>query len=206
LDCETLPHDGTSFLKIDSSIDCNSTDYKKFQLVASCFVVLYQSIPPLWWILLWCKRSRLNPPTGGDDRLAQFVRDRDSDLSKLRFLFGTYSPKFYYFECIEMYRRIFFIGILPLVSSNSLRRASLGFVVALGWFLLFREVGPFSRRSTNLVAYVAQLSIMLTYGAALAIEAQLSRGVPPLVFGTMLVSLPIRPPATSMISSLEQSR
>jgi len=43
------------------------------------------SIPPIWFLLLYRKRQRLNPPTT-DKILARYVRSHDQHLAPLRFL------------------------------------------------------------------------------------------------------------------------
>jgi len=214
LDCQTLPDPvGASFLRIDSKIDCNDLKYKQFRVAVVLFVAVYQAIPPLWLLLLHRKQRELNPPTS-DKRLAMFVRDHDPKLNTLRFLFGEYNPvsgieydcfspllvmnqcseldvwcaqAHYYFETIEMWRRIFFIGIVPLLSTKAVRRSAIGFFCSLLSYIFYREVEPFQRRSTNVVAYVAQFSILMTYGAALVIETDLSHGMSDGVLGTILV-------------------
>jgi len=45
---------------------------------------------------------------------------------------------------------------------------------------------PFHRQATNLLVYVAQYTILMTYGAALAIETDISNGLDDLTFGLIL--------------------
>lgn len=48
-------------LRVDTSVDCDSTAYKNF-LIANCMlIVIYQSIPLVWFCLLWRVRHLLNP-------------------------------------------------------------------------------------------------------------------------------------------------
>ena len=61
LDCVVMPHDGTSFLKVDSDIDCKSSSYRTFQALVCCFVVIYQGIPFVWFLLLRRVRDKLDP-------------------------------------------------------------------------------------------------------------------------------------------------
>jgi hypothetical protein len=49
LDCVTLGHDGSRFLKADSAIDCDSPEYKAFQAVDLLFVIIYQVV----WLVGW---------------------------------------------------------------------------------------------------------------------------------------------------------
>ena len=99
LNCQSIR--GESFLRIDSSINCNSEAYFNFQQMIGFCVALQMTIPPFWLYLLWKQRRRLNPPTN-DLRLAYHMRDSDEQLAPLSFLFAPYQPSFYYFESLEM--------------------------------------------------------------------------------------------------------
>jgi hypothetical protein len=88
-----------------------------------------------------------------DLSLASFFRDNDPKLSSLRFLFDAYLPKYYYFETLEMYRRILFLGVLPLLSPKTGLKAAIGFVFGISSALLYREVKPFRKKGTNILAY-----------------------------------------------------
>lgn len=171
LDCITLPHDGSAYLRVDTAIDCRSDGYLAFRDVNLCFIFVYQMIPMLWYFLLWGRRDALNPPVSQTDPLlALFVRDRDVSLKSLRFLFDCYRSDRWWFEVAEMYRRMVFVSVIPLVSSESATRASFGAILAIASMMYYREEQPFKTGFTNFIAYVAQACILLTFYAALAIE------------------------------------
>lgn len=69
-----------------------------------------------------------------------------------------------------MYRRIAFVSLVPLTSSVTATRASLGCVLAIISMLYYREERPFRTKFTNFIAYVAQAAILFTFYAALSIE------------------------------------
>jgi hypothetical protein len=75
--------------KVDTGIDCNSDDYRRFRVGVSLFIALYQTIPLTWAVLLYRLREDLNPTTSNNDqRLALHIRDRNDKLDSLRFLFN----------------------------------------------------------------------------------------------------------------------
>jgi len=86
LDCVPFKHDGSSYLRVDTAIDCQSTDYQQFRAVILVFLFLYQSIPVAWFVMLFSIRKRLNPRDSEDPNLALFIRDQDNELDSLRFL------------------------------------------------------------------------------------------------------------------------
>ena len=69
-----------------------------------------------------------------------------------------------------MIRRVVFIGVLPLVSSNLRRRAAFGMVLAIYSIALFHEAKPFVCGATNALNVCGQYVILFTFGAGLAID------------------------------------
>jgi hypothetical protein len=100
LNCQSI-RGGKSFLRIDTSIDCDSNAYHQFRSINGLCIAVYSAIPPMWLYFLWKQRHRLNPPTS-DLRLAYHLRDSDKQLAYLSFLFAPYQPRFFYFEAVEM--------------------------------------------------------------------------------------------------------
>ena len=149
------------------------------------------SVPLIWGALLWQRRKRLNPPISNfaDVKTAIEKRNEDDQLKPFAFLFSVYKPAFYWFEPAEMYRRVMFVGVLPLMSGRVSRRAAIGIALALLSAVAYREVEPFGRSSTNVLVHVAQYSILLTFSSALAIETNLSKGIDAFGFGLMLVAV-----------------
>jgi hypothetical protein len=67
----------------------------------------------------------------------------------------------WFFEIIDMYRRILFVGIIPLTSTSTPTRASLGAVFAIASVAYFREERPYKVKFTNFIAYAAQFVILV---------------------------------------------
>ena len=59
-----------------------------------------------------------------------------------------------------MYRRIMFIGIVPLVSPNPATRASFGCMLAIMSVAYFREEQPYRVEFTNTIAHIAQVTYL----------------------------------------------
>ena len=226
LNCETMAHDGSSFLRSDSGISCDSLDYKEFQIVVILLVVVYQSIPFIWLWNLWCLRHRLNPSpvgtrtsartrnekysddtlqtlsqgdhrgdgssssssggggggrSGGDRMLVALEERRDYALRKrskddgiafLSFLFWSYHPDYYYFEVIEMWRRVLFVGVIPLLGRSELC-ALAGCVFSVFFAFVAREATPCREEATNVLLAVGNFQILACFLAALVILTDL---------------------------------
>lgn len=63
-------------------------------------------------------RDRLNPIAAANKAHALELRDGDESLNGIRFLFDDYKCGRWYFEIVDMYRRIFFVGVIPLISQD----------------------------------------------------------------------------------------
>jgi len=193
IDClELHPHE--MYLRIDTSVDCTSKSFEQFKVIDVIFIVVCLLVPLLWFFLLW---QRLNPSSFHGQALTisrnnsiTLLRSQqlaDEGLSSFSFLFVPYRPYFYYLEVVEVLRRIAFIGLLPLLTTNNARRAAFGVFFSLCSSVFYREVEPFARTVNNVLVHVAQLVIFMTYAAALAIETDLSKGVSDTFMGCVLV-------------------
>jgi hypothetical protein len=160
-DCIEL-ESGERYLRENTSIDCRSKEYYKFRSIVIVFLILYQSIPIIWMCLL-CRHIKVLSPMSMkyDEKLALFTRDNNPDLSYLKFLFIDYKCNKWWFEVAEMYRRIIFIGILPLVSPRAATRASFGLLFGFFGAVYFIIQEPYRVEFTNVIAFVAQVVLML---------------------------------------------
>lgn len=112
-------------------MDCHSDSYKKtFVPTVAVLIVIFQSLPLSYIALLYSVRERLNPKMG-NPTLAMETRELDETLHAYRFLFSDYKLNRWYFEIVDLYRRIFFIGVLPLISEDPGTKAYLGSGLAL---------------------------------------------------------------------------
>jgi len=62
----------------------------------------------------------------------------------------------FYWESIEMYRRILFVGVLPLLTEKSSRRAAFGVLFSIMSAICYRELEPFEQSFNNVLVHVAQ--------------------------------------------------
>ena len=177
---------GGRYALVDTSIDCDAAKFQSFIVLDGIFITVYLSIPLVWLVLLFSRRHRLNPKTS-DPKAVMTLRNEDPDLRPLAFLFNVYEPRLYYWEVFEMYRRVLFVGALPLVSSSQARLAALGVALGLASAIVYREIEPFVRASSNVLGHVAQYCILLTFGAALVINVKLMTNFDNFTVGFILV-------------------
>jgi hypothetical protein len=133
-------------------------------------------IPIGYMMILMYHKDQINPPDCVDMEEALDMRDQDKSLHSISFLFHDLKPNRWFHECIDMYRRIMFIGVLPLLSSidafqNDISiRAYIGIYLSLISAIYFREVAPYRVEFTNVLATIAQYQILTVFLAALMIQ------------------------------------
>ena len=105
LDCVNLA-DGSSYLRADTSVDCNMDYYREFVALNSLLITAYQSVPLIWLALLWKSRHKINfsqksktlalrgSLQSGRDALylSQSKRTGDPTIMHSAFLWSEYRP------------------------------------------------------------------------------------------------------------------
>ena len=180
---------GEAYLKADTSIDCNSPGHQSFVQINAVLILIYQAIPIGYlWVLLR-NHKRLKPPSAANDEVAIQMRDRDGELDPIRFLFQDLSVGGWFHEVVDMYRRIAFVGVLPLIGPDITVRCYVGVALAMLSAVYFREVTPYRTPSTNLLACIAQYQILTVFVAVLLINGNSLAllGVTPFGVGVALV-------------------
>lgn len=95
------------YVKVDTSLDCDSSESQTFRILDGLFISIYLGIPVMWLLLLCRRRGEMNPRTL-DMRLKIYLRNQNTVLNPIRFLFDVYRPQLYFFEVIEMYVHAWF--------------------------------------------------------------------------------------------------
>lgn len=172
-DCITLEN-GSSYIRMETNINCNSKLYQQLSILVIIFTIIYLSIPILWFIGLYRKRHlfhSMNTNIKGkerDEKHLMYLCDNNPHLFKFKYIFNDYKSDSWYFEIIDMFRRILFISIIPLLSKQY--RSTFSCLITFLFIYVFRERQPFREEFSNSLAYLSQFSILLTFHAALSIE------------------------------------
>ena len=93
LDCIRI--DGAKYARTDTSIDCDSAAFKRFQAFAGVLIAIYLCLPGMWAFLIYRKLNQL-------DRMTSDSRIFDEESGSLRFLLSDYRQGCEYTECIDM--------------------------------------------------------------------------------------------------------
>ncbi|TYZ62049.1 hypothetical protein PybrP1_007518 [[Pythium] brassicae (nom. inval.)] len=101
-----------------------------------------------------------------DEELAKYMKRKnltDSTVeARLGFIYADYSQAYWWFEVVDLSRKLFLSGVIMFVQNGSVEQVLLAITVCLVtmWFLLFFQ--PYGDYSDNLIASVTQLQLFLT--------------------------------------------
>lgn len=155
-DC--VPYDAgiegtTSYLRRDHSVECGSDEHKNVVAVAIPLVILWPvCMQMLFWCVLFCNRETLR---SGDD---------NSVSRALRFLTGGYKAKYFYWEVIELSRRLTCSGFVVLIPEKYIFfRIIMAMMVSVPVLVMTAYLEPFRNPEDTTLSLMAQTILVLAY-------------------------------------------
>ena len=147
------------YLKADYSVKCQGPTYNHLLIVAYISSAYILALPAASFVALWGHRREILTTTEGDGGCGT------EKITGLRFLFENYKPRLWYWELVEMSRKVILTSGLILVGQESRSYIGLAWVVAGMYGILFSWNKPiqdaFENKlmSTSLAVTVVNLGI-----------------------------------------------
>ncbi|XP_078350785.1 uncharacterized protein LOC144635566 [Oculina patagonica] len=147
------------YLKGDYHVQCQGEKYRHWLIVAYISTVYILALPVASFIALWREQRVILTTPGGDAGSSPEL------ITGLCFLFENYKPRSWYWELVEMSRKVVLTSVLILVGQESRSYIGLAWVVAGMYGVLFSWIKPtqdsFDNRlmSTSLAVTVLNLGI-----------------------------------------------
>ncbi|GMI25760.1 hypothetical protein TeGR_g8964 [Tetraparma gracilis] len=146
---------GERWLLADKSIDCDSAAHARMVAYAWIMVVVFcVGVPGGCFLLLWRQRDKI---MASEDK-----RKEDKSLNSIRSLFENYKPEHWYWEPVEMTRRIFMTGFLVVLARGSFAQIVVCQGVSIVALTMLKTRSPFLRGNDNLVAEAMYTQIIIT--------------------------------------------
>lgn len=151
------------YLTVDYSIQCQGTKYNHLLIVAYISFAYIFALPVTTFITLWRKRKLTLDAV--DAGASEEPGSNVEVITGLRFLFENYKTQSWYWELVEMSRKVILTSGLILVGKESRSYIGLALTIAGMYGLLFSYVRPmrdaFENRlmSTSLAVTVVNLAI-----------------------------------------------
>ena len=103
------------------------------------------------------------------------TRQRQEALRKVGFLFAVYKPEFYFWEVVELGRKLALTSILALIAPGTAGQVVVGLLLALFMLLLNSRFKPYAAELLNSVNVYAQLNLTLFLLVALLLKVDLDQ-------------------------------
>ncbi|PFX28034.1 hypothetical protein AWC38_SpisGene7289 [Stylophora pistillata] len=162
----------TEYLKADYRVRCQSQTYNQFLIVAYISSAYVFSLPAASYLFLWrMQKVRL---ARDNSEASQRPEAYSEMLSGLRFLFENYKPSSWFWELVEMTRKVILTSGLILVGQESRSYIGLALVTAGMYGVLFTSVRPMQDVTENrmMTTSLAVTVINLAIGAVSRIPSE----------------------------------
>ena len=152
-----------SYLKADYSVQCAVTRYNQLVIVAYISLAYVITLPTASFLALWRQRRMIVAPN--NTKVLQNSDHTTEVTTGLRFLFENYKPRLWYWELVEMSRKVILTSGLILVGQESRSYIGLAWVMAGMYGMLFswnrpiQEVAENRMMATSLAVTVVNLGI-----------------------------------------------
>jgi len=186
-DCVPYKSDADSsiyYLRRDLKVNCDSDDHKEMIIVAAVLVVIWPiGMPIFFFFALFKTRKEL--------RKSRRTGLKETPFSNAtRFLTGGYKPRYFYWETIELFRRLTCSGFIILIPHAYIYiRIVTALLVSLLILVVTAAIKPFRNPEDNNLALVSQTILVLVFGICGLIrvinadEGDISNEVKTKVFG-----------------------
>jgi len=178
--------DGSSFLIIDFQIECTDAYEMTYFPLAAVFTVIYPLGVPL--MLFYKLKS---------ERLFEVGTEKPTELAKRKYgpMFVAYEPQFWYWEVIELYRKLFLCAVLQFIRPGSPSQILVAILTTVFYQSAVAFCAPYVSDMDDLLSMVAQMQIFCVALAGLLLKVNISQseGFDPVVFDAMLTSLMVMP-------------
>ena len=160
------------YLKADYSIQCHDSRYNSLVIVAYISAAYVVALPVATFIALW--RQRRVILTTADDETRGDAGANAEMITGMRFLFENYKAGSWYWELVEMSRKVIVTSGLILVGEESRSYIGLAWVVAGMYGVLFAWIRPIQDAFENrlMTASLAVTIVNLAIGAVSKIPAE----------------------------------
>ena len=160
------------YLKADYSVRCHGPQYNHLLIwgyISTAYIII---LPAASFIALWRQR-RVIFVTGGSKK-SQNPGTCSEMIAGLRFLFENYKPRSWYWELVEMCRKLILTSGLILVGQESRSYIGLAWVIAGMYGMLFAFISPIQDVVENrlMVVSLSVTIVNLGIGAVSRIPAE----------------------------------
>jgi hypothetical protein len=159
--------DQSRFLTPDLSINCDSSEHARAEGVARLMIGAFSiGLPAIYQALLYPHRHQLasslsHEGTGGSGSFRMF-----------KFLYDDYKPQYYWWEALEIVRKLLLTGVLVQFQKGSLIQTVMAIVIIVLHMLLLAHFKPYKRPRDGAVSLFVYAMLLAVFFGALLLSAQ----------------------------------
>lgn len=160
---DPFEEDGSSFLRADVSIRCYTSDHDQVKMLAYIAIAIYSGAV---WVLfaLALARARRAIQTGAQTPLS----------TAIRYLHGHYERRVFYWELIELLRRLVLVGILLIApGQGTIEQLAIGTLVAVVYLGVQAIASPFRKPSDDFFATACSMLLAALFVCSLLFKVSL---------------------------------
>jgi hypothetical protein len=172
-DCRRF--DTKGYLRADYEYECCSTwnistnkcenepsDYQILRITAVIFMIFYAfGIPLAALLVLWWNKASLHN---------EKHPDHAQTLHRYGGLYETYDAECWYWETIELLRKMILTGFMIILVPGSSAQILIGLLICLFYLLLLIKYAPFADQNEDRLGMVASLQLLLMLIGAFALK------------------------------------
>jgi len=151
--------DSGSWLRADVAIECGSAAHAEAKLLALVAIILYPiGLPLISFILLLQAREAIHGKEA-------------TPLSKaIAFLWREFKPELWWWEVVELLKRVVLVGLMQLVWYGEVLQVLLGTLLAMSFLLFQLAASPYADPSLNLVASISSYCLVVFFFMCIALK------------------------------------
>jgi len=137
----------SSVLTVDYSVECESETYTLIWISCAVLVVLWPiGLPSGLLFMMWKERELIQ---AGDPDTVQ----------KFDFVLGDYKASHWYWECVELFRKLILSGLISVFQRGSISQTVLATLISFMFFALSFHAQPFNTARLNAIKICSEFQI-----------------------------------------------
>jgi hypothetical protein len=159
--------DDEILLRADFQVDYTTTEHIGYIVQGGLMVLIYPlGFPLAIFLVLWSNRAELQK----EDSAARVAYDP---------IVEPYRLECYYWEALEMFRKILLTGLMIFWSPGSVQQLVTGVQISAMFFVLSVKNRPFVTRFNNNFKICTDLAVLITFAVAILLSPRVDQSMEP---------------------------
>lgn len=176
---------GVAVLEADYGIDCATNSHTVFQALAAGVICIFCVGVPVFSMTVMLKRAKDNVMSDSDRYITRRVAEefnlhdsRAADvIQDIRmgvdypFLVNAFNSRYFYWESIDMGRKLALVGLLVIAGQGSLSQIFIGICLSVASLIAQIKLGPYKHSEDNVFKAVTDAVVLVTLIVALMVKS-----------------------------------